>query len=92
MFLMVLGGFFYTQRVSAQAQKPDFKVTTATFDGVNLHVEYINATGVGYPKVRYEVGFQWYDAQDQPVGIRHWLPVPEVERGGVSILDTKYRI
>ncbi|MBI4434791.1 hypothetical protein HY635_03180, partial [Candidatus Uhrbacteria bacterium] len=51
-----------------------------------------NKTGVGYPRVRYEVGFQWYDAAGKPVGERHWLPVPEVERGGVAILDTQYRI
>ncbi|MBI4434638.1 hypothetical protein HY635_02370, partial [Candidatus Uhrbacteria bacterium] len=67
-------------------ERPDLAITSASFDGRNLHVEYGNKTGVGYPRVRYEVGFQWYDAAGKPVGERHWLPVPEVERGGVAIL------
>ncbi len=71
-------------------ERPDLKITVATFDGRNLHVEYVNATGV-YDRRRYEVGFQWYDAAGQSIGVRHWLPQPEVERGGVAILDTKYR-
>ncbi|MBI4450223.1 hypothetical protein HY634_04130, partial [Candidatus Uhrbacteria bacterium] len=71
-------------------ERPDLKMTEARFDGRNLHVEYVNATGV-YDRRRYEVGFQWYDATGQPVGVRHWLPQPEVERGGVAILDTQYR-
>lgn len=74
-----------------RADRPDLRVTTASFDGRNLHVEYVNATGV-YDRRRYEVGFQWYDAAGKEVGVRHWLPQPEVERGGVAILDTKYRI
>ncbi|MBI4142415.1 hypothetical protein HY480_00910, partial [Candidatus Uhrbacteria bacterium] len=91
---MAIGALLLLGIASAQAQqgRPDFQVIKATFDGRNLHVEYVNATGVGYPRVRYEVGFQWYDSTGKPVGERHWLPVPEVERGGVAILDTKYRI
>gem|GEM_PF-5508423 len=80
------------QAQSRAAGRPDFQITKASFDGRSMHVEYVNATGVGYPRVRYEVGFQWYDASGRSVGERHWLPVPEVERGGVAILDTKYRI
>ncbi|MDO8599533.1 MAG: hypothetical protein Q7S02_05480, partial [bacterium] len=95
-FLVALAAAFFVvawvPAAHAQTPRPDFKITTASFDGRNLHVEYVNATGVGYPRIRYEVGFQWYDAAGKPVGERHWLPVPEVERGGVAILDTKYRI
>ncbi|MDP3771430.1 MAG: hypothetical protein Q8R16_03970, partial [bacterium] len=88
-FFVVLGGVAHAQ--IRPAERPDFKVTVASFDGVNLHVEYINATGVGYPARRYEVGFRWYASSGEPAGIRHWLPVPEVERGGISILDNRYR-
>ncbi|MDO8622296.1 MAG: CARDB domain-containing protein [bacterium] len=75
----------------AQAQRPDLKITSAKFDGVNLHVEYVNATGV-YDRRRYEVGFRWVNASRVFIGDRHWLPVPEVERGGVAILDASRRI
>lgn len=92
----VVAAFLFAIALPAVAQRsadrPDLKITQAQFDGRNLHVEYINTTGVGYPKTRYEVGFQWYDASGQSLGSRRWIPVPEVERGGVSILDSKYRI
>lgn len=89
--LLSFGNFFYVHAQTRNTDRPDFKITTATFDGQNLHVEYINTTGI-YDRRRYEVGFQWYDTKGNPVGIRHWFPVPQVDRGGVSIFDTKYPI
>lgn len=91
----LLGLLLYVGVVPAEANnhptRPDFQITRSEFDGRNLRVEYINATGV-YNRNRYDVAVQWHDANGNPIGTRRWLPIPQVDRGGVSIIKSPSRI
>jgi hypothetical protein len=71
--LVLIGGFFYTQPVAAQALRelPDLTITHATLDGAALNFRYENI-GKGDTRGIISFWYEWIDGQGRRIGDVYW--------------------